>query len=91
MSPEDAFTHLRLIISITHFRRMLYFNQLTTSCRDLRKPLGDAYLHIVRVRMCQAGDVTKGDGTGGRSIYGERFGDENLKLTQQMRLTIDVS
>ncbi|KAL7672215.1 hypothetical protein ACOME3_007109 [Neoechinorhynchus agilis] len=30
--------------------------------------------------MAQTGDVTKRDGTGGRSVYGEKFDDENFDL-----------
>ncbi|KAH0500927.1 Peptidyl-prolyl cis-trans isomerase A, partial [Microtus ochrogaster] len=47
------------------------------------EPLGRVSFElIIPGFMCQGGDVTCHNGTGGRSIYGEKFEDENFILKQ---------
>jgi peptidyl-prolyl cis-trans isomerase B (cyclophilin B) len=74
-------------VYIGRIKFQLFDEEVPKTCKNFRylcfKGLyeNSVFHRIIKDFMIQGGDITNGDGTGGMSMFGDKFEDENFNLT----------
>lgn len=67
-------------LTVDNFSSICAGNATNNSSNQKLSYMGSIFHRVIPSFMIQGGDITKGDGTGGASIYGGQFKDEPFKF-----------